>query len=291
MAEKLFNRDLVINVGGLRLASRLLDETRQRLGLEENEVTTILKVTFKVTRTTKKEPNKAEVAIYNLKEENRIALQEKKIPTTIEAGYIDNVSQIFSGDLEFGENKKDGNTWITTLQAGDGSQKFKSARINTSLKGPAKVGDVLKTAADALGLNPGNLQDAISKGSLRGALKEFTNGSVLSGKAEQQVDKVAKSMGYKWSVQDGSLLFLGPDDFVGDSATVLAPGTGLVGSPEPGEKGLVKCRSLLQPNLMPGHRIQLQTAAIDGFFRIEKVVFSGDTQGGDWYADLECKPL
>jgi hypothetical protein len=282
---------LVINVGGLRIASRLLDETRQQLGLQRGEVSTILKAVFKVTKTTKKEPNKAEVAIFNLKKENRIALQERKQPTTIEAGYLDNISQIFSGDLEFGENKKDGRHWITTLQAGDGSQKYKTSRINTSLKGPAQVGDVLKTAADAMGINPGNLQDAVGAGSLRGSLKEFTNGIVLSGKAELNVDKIAKSMGLRWSIQDGGFLFLGPDDFIGEQATVLAPGTGLIGSPEPGEDGIVKARSLLQPNLLPGHRVQIQSAEVDGFFRIEKAVFTGDTRGGDWYTDVECKPL
>lgn len=291
MTDRLFNRDLVINIGGLRIASRLLDETRQRLGLKEEEVSSILKVKFKVTRTLKKEPNKAEISIYNLKKDNRIALQERLQPTILEAGYIDNISQIFSGDLEFGENKQDGRDWITTLQAGDGSKQYKAARINTSLKGPAAIGDVLQTAADALGINPGNLSEAISGGSLRGALREFTNGIVLSGKAETNLDKVAKSMGLKWSIQDGQLLFLGPEQFVGDEALVLSPGTGLVGSPEPGDNGIVKARSLLQPNLLPGNRVKIEAAQVDGFFRVEKTVYTGDTFGPDWYADLECMPL
>ena len=291
MADRLFDRDLVINVGGLRIASRLQDETRQRLGLRQNEISTILKVTFKIVRTLKKEPNKAEVSIFNLKKDNRIALQEKKQPTVIEAGYIDNVSQIFSGNLEFGNNRKDGRTWITTLQAGDGSQKYKSARINKSIKGPAKIGDVLKTAAKALGINVGNLDSAAAGGSKRGSLKEFTSGIVLSGKAELSVDKIAKSMGLGWSIQDGQLQFLGADDTIGDLAPLLAPGVGLIGSPEPGDKGIVKVRTLLQPELLPGKRVKIESAEIDGVFRIEKSTFLGDTHGTDWYTDLECKPL
>ncbi len=289
MAFNLFNRSLTINAGGLRIASRLLDETRQRLGLRDEEGSSILKVTFSVTRTIQKEPNKATVSIYNLRKDNRIALQEKKLATIIEAGYVDNTSQIFSGELEFGENKQDGRNWITTLQAGDGVRKYKESRINTSFKGPAKVTDVLQAAAKALGVDLGNLGDVA--GSLRGALTEFTNGMVLSGKAEKQLDKVAKSMGLRWSIQDGKLQFLGPDQFVGTIATRLAPGTGLIGSPEPGEDGVIRVRSLLQPNLLPGQRVQVQSAEVDGFFRIEKVIFSGDTWGNDWFADMECKPL
>ena len=291
MPEQLFNRDLVLNVGGLRIATRLQDETREKLGLGNSEVSTLLKIVFKITKTLKKEPNRAEIAIFNLRADNRAALQEKKQPTTLEAGYVGNISQIFSGDLDFADNRKDGRTWVTVLQAGDGSQKYKSSRINTSLKGPVSLKDALTTAAKAMGLDLGNLEEAANSGSFRGQLKEFTNGLVLSGKAEQALDKIAKSMGVKWSIQDGALLFLGPGEFVGGEATVLSPGTRLVGSPEPGEDGFVKARSLLQHELLPGHRVKIESAAVNGFFRIEKSVFAGDTAGGDWYTDVECKPL
>ena len=180
MPNVLFDRDLVLNVGGLRIASRLSDQTREKLGLQAEEVATILKATFKVVRSRKKEPNKAEISIYNLKADNRAALQERNQPTTIEAGYKNNISQIFGGDLEFAQNRQDGRDWITTLQAGDSSQAFKAARVNTSMKGPAAIGDVLRTAAKALGIGEGNLEETISNGSLRGDLTEFVNGIVLS---------------------------------------------------------------------------------------------------------------
>lgn len=291
MGNQLFDRDLVLNVGGLRIASRLSDQTRKQLGLQADEVATILRVTFKVTRSGKKEPNKAEVTLYNLKEDNRTALQEKNQATSLEAGYRDNISQIFSGDLEFAQNKHDGKDWITKLQSGDSSTAYKASRINTSLKGPAKIGDVLRTAAQAMGIGVGNLEETITNGSLRGDLVEFVNGIVLSGKAELNVDKIAKSMGLTWSMQDGNMLFLGPTQFVGDRAVLLSPGSGLVGSPEAGEDGVLSVRALLQPDLLPGQRVQIKTKQVDGYFRIEKTVFTGDTRGKDWYADMECKPL
>jgi len=30
---------------------------------------------------------------------------------------------------------------------------------------------------------------------------------------------------------------------------------------------------------------------MNGFFRVEKVVHSGDTWGSDWYSELEAKPI
>jgi hypothetical protein len=291
LGNTLFNRDLVLNVGGLRIASRLSDQARENLGLQTGDVATILRVVFKVTRSLKKEPNKAEITLYNLKESNRTALQERNQSTTLEAGYVDNISQLFSGDLEFAQNKQDGRNWITALQSGDSSVAYKSAHINTSLKGPAGIGDVLRTAAKALGLGDGNLEETIANGSLRGKLTEFVNGVVLSGKAELNVDKIAKSMGLSWSIQDGQHLFLGPTQTREALAVKLTPGSGLVGSPEAGEDGVLSVRSLIQPDLLPGQKIQIQSGQVDGYFRVEKTVFTGDTRGKEWYADMECKPL
>lgn len=274
----------MINVGGLRIASRLKDGPIDNLK-------NILKVTFGVTSTVKKDPNSCEIQIYNLNENSRVSLQKKKQQTTVEAGYVDNRSNIFSGVLEYSTSVYNGVDWITTLQTSDGTDKIKSKRINKSLKGPAKVGDVLQAAADAMGLKPGDLKKAIKRGSVRGNLSEFSNGIVLSGKADRVLDSVAKSMGYFYSIQNGQLTLLAPGDFKGAKAVVISKETGMVGSPEPGDDGFVNVRTLIQPNLLPAYRVEIRSRPANGFFRIERVDYSGDTWGDDWYADLECSPL
>lgn len=283
--SRLIDREVVLNIGGLRIASRAI----------QGEALPILRVQFKVVRALRKDPNTADIVVYNLNKTNRSAMQEKNIPTTIEGGYRDNVSQVFGGVLQFGGTVKNGEDWVTTIQSSDGGQKYKSARINVGFKGPVTIEKVLETAGEALGINLGNLKEKVREGGLRSALKEFTNGKVLSGKAEQIFTKIAKSAGYSWSVQDGQIQLLGPKEVIDERAVVLSSidgrSTGLVGSPEPGEKGFVKVRALLQPNLLPGRKVQVQSREVDGFYRIEKGVYTGDTWGGDWYADLEVKPL
>jgi hypothetical protein len=253
-------------------------------------------VQFRATRSRSKEPNTATITIYNLNENHRSELQEKGIPTVLEAGYADNVSQIFSGALEFGSSVKTGPDILTTIQTDDGGKEYKNARINTSLKGPVDMGAILQTAGEALGLNLGNLREKVANGSLRSALQEMTEGVVLSGKAEQVFTRIAKQMGYSWSTQDGQIQLLEPNETIASSDPILltasgGKSTGLIGTPEPGEKGFVKARSLLQPDLLPGRRVKIESLKIDGFYRIEKVVFTGDTWGGDWYSDIEAKPL
>ena len=290
----LFQRDFSINIGGLRIASRLFDETRQELGLAVNEITDVLRVQFRVVKTTKKEPNKADITIHNLKEDNRVQLQEKVQEVILEAGYIENTSVIFKGQLSHGENVYNGNTWITSLQSADGEKQMQRSRINLSLKGNVSPGDALKKLADAMGLKPGNLKEAISKGSLRDGFKGFSNGLVMSGKTEQQMHKLARTMGLTFSIQDGQLMLVGKRQFLGDQAILLSPTTGMIGSPQAGEDGYITVRSYLQPLLQPFYRVKVESDVVDGFFRIEKSTFVGDSWGADsgsWYVDLECKPL
>lgn len=282
---RLFDREVVLNVGGLRIASRSVT------GVVKNNLT----VQFKVTRSRIKDPNKATVSVFNLNRENRAALEGKNNPTVIEAGYVLNVSQIFAGVLQFGSSKQEGTDWITTFQSADGGTKWKTARINASFKGPVSAGDVLLEAGRAMGLNLGNLSQKAQEGSLRQELQEWVHGKVLSGRASRAFDRVIKSLGYGWSIQDGQIQILGPKEVIDQQAIVLrsadGQSTGLVGSPEPGEKGFVKARALLQPDLTPGRKVQIQSEQVEGFYRIERVTFTGDTSGGSWYSDIEAKPL
>jgi hypothetical protein len=269
-------------LGGVRIATR-------ELGTEE--IKPILKVEFNVERTLKKEPNTADVVIYNLSKDSRAAVQEKGIETTIEAGYVGTSSQIFAGQLEFGSSIREGTDWVTTLQTADGSNNFRSQRINVSFKGGVSAGEVLQAAAEALGLDLGNIRDKANRGTIRGKLEKFAKGNVLSGKASVELDKIVKAFGLEWSIQDGELQLLEPNETIDQDFILLSPGTGLVGSPEPGEDGVVNATSLLQPNLIPGKGVDLQSREIDGFFRVQKANWTGDTWGSDWFTELELKPL
>jgi hypothetical protein len=261
--------------------------------LIEDQAAPILRVGFKVERTLSREPNACEIQIYNLNKDHRSKFQKKEIPITLEVGYVGNIFQIFSGNLSKAQNRLDGRDWVTTIQVGDGNTEFRSARINQSIKGPAKIGDVLKAAAESFGLDLGNVSEKASQGSIRGKISEFVNGIVLSGKSEQQLDKVLKPMGYTWSIQDGEIQLLGPNETIGNTVALLTSSTGMIGTPEAGENGFVKTRALIQRDLSPGYRFKIESRNIEvnGFYRVEKSTYVGDTWGGEWYVDIEGKPL
>lgn len=286
---QLFDRDIEVNIGGLLLASHDTSGADQA----------VLRIVFDIVKTgTSKPPNKARLEIYNLSEDSRSKIQEqKRLPVSIKAGYRGNIAQLFIGDMRFGNSSKVGSSkegadWVTTIEAGDGAKEFKSKRISQSLAPGTKVTDALKKAAEALGVGTGNLDKVIAAGSKRAGLSEYTNGTVLSGKASDSVDNIVKSMGLEWSIQDGQLQILEPKQTTQDTAVVLESGTGLVGSPAAGDKGIVKATSLLQPDIFPGRKIQLKSFAFEGtFFKATKVRHTGDTWGTKWFTEMELKPL
>ena len=277
-----FDRTFALNLGGKLISSQIDGE---RSGSP-------LRVTFEIERDLSREANAARVSVYNLSESSRAKIADRSIRTTLEAGYVDRISTIFVGNLEYGSTSRDGTDWVTSFESTDGGEDMRAARVNESFGPGIPVGDVLKKAAEAMGVNIGNVINEVKKGNLRGAISEFGNGVVLSGSAPAQFDKLAKSLGYEWSVQDGQIQLLEQGGVFDDQESLnLTPSTGLIGSPQSGEDGVVEVRALLAPSLLPGRKVQVQSREVDGFFRIEKTTFAGDTRGQDWYADLEVKPL
>ncbi len=277
---KLFNRDIEVMAGPLTISPR--DEAG------ENQP--VLKMRFDITKTNNREPNKAELKIWNLSPGSRSKLQAKDLEVVIQAGYVTGRAQIFKGDLETARTEKTSVDWITTLELGDGTKQMRKSRINKSFRGGQSAGQMLKVAAEALGLDTGNLKEKVASDGARSVLKQFV-GLVLSGKATDVLDDVASAMGLTYSVQDKSLQFLSRGEAVKGPAIKLNPATGLVGSPDVGEKGVVTASSLLNGRIRPGSKIDLTSLVVTGSFVCQKVQHVGDTWGAEWGSNIEMAPL
>jgi hypothetical protein len=278
---ELSNRDFALNLGGTLIASRT----------EDGKIKPTLRVVFKIEADLSKEANSAEVSIYNLRESTRGLLSRKGIRTTLEAGYAGRPHLIFAGKLDYGATDRRGNDWISEFESTDGAAEVRKSRINVSYK-TVRIREAVKAAADAMGLGIGNVEEKIAQGNLRGALTEFAGGLVMSGQAAPQLDKLVKSFGFEWSIQNEEIILLEPGGVVDpQNVIVLQQSSGLIGSPQAGDDGTVEARSLMIPSLRPGRKVQIKSRLVDGLFRVERSVFLGDTWGQDWYTDIEAKPL
>jgi len=263
-----------------------------------------LRARFTVEKTGSSDPNFAKVEIYNLGESNRRIMQagsdlatsfaKKKLiydwPLVISAGYVGSKAQIFSGDIVFCDSRQEGTEWVTIIEAEDGGKQYRSKEISKSFDGPTPVASVLNELAKALGIGLGNSAAKFAAGAEQGYLN-FDHGVVLHGFVVKLLDKYVSSAGYKWSIQDSQLQVLGLNEVLLDEIVVLNKGTGLVGSPERGEKGTVTATSLLQPSIKPGRRVDLESRMVNGTYIATTTRVHGDNWGDEWHTVFEGKPL
>lgn len=249
-----------------------------------------LRVSFRVVRTTRKEPNTADISIWNLSEETRSSLQDRALTILLEAGYQDDLKSLYLGDLSKTSHRHEGPDWISTIQSGDGLTLSASRYLRSFSQGTA-VKEALKGILTELGAAGESALAAIRRGDLAGAEEKLLNGIALAGPTPEAIQKLAAGAGLEFSIQDGQIQLLDQGKATADEAVFLSSTTGLIGSPQPGEKGIVRARSLLNGSIRPAGRIVIDSRFIDGVFRVEKVEHSGDNFGGDWYTDIEAKPL
>jgi hypothetical protein len=237
-----------------------------------------------------KTPNSAEIEIWNLNEDHRKQLQElERVYVDLQAGYAGGMSLLFRGDLRNVVSRRDGPDWITSVSSGSG-QHGRKRRVKKSFAPKATVKEVLQAAAEAMGVKLGNSAATFVAASIKGtAARSFFNGYTMAGSAEQELDRLVRSCGLRWSVQDDELQIIESGKALQDEAIYLSPSTGLIGSPEIGNRGIVNVRSLMIPDAFPGRRALLESRHINGVHRIETTRHLGGTHETDWFIDYEMK--
>ena len=244
-----------------------------------------LAIAFDVKKSTKKEPNTAELSIYNLSDENRKKLTEaKKYPLRIEAGYVGNLSQIYLGEVRSGFTTVEGPDYVTRLSSGDGEKAHK-VRLLIPI-GPKTPADVaLRAIARTLGVNAGN-SDAMAATLAKRGKVLYPRGTVLSGNAAQNLTDFCRSAGLEWSIQDGALQILDIGAPLNERPIILSPDSGLIGSPSSDADGKISAKCFMIPGLRPGIRVQMDSLQVKGIYRITQAQYQGDTQGAEWSISL-----
>lgn len=300
MAQRQFNREIRLTVGEPGPDALLIHS--QRAVVDGRSIRQGLDVRFDVERDLKREPNTAKIEVFNLNPAHRKQLGEAKNAVVIlEAGYEGGIGQIFKGKIRPGRafSQLDGPDWITVLEAGDGEKATRSNRVSESFPAGTSVRTVLECVVASLSdLQLGNasrklLQEATSflvESSNLGS--EFVEGTTVSGNAATELTRLLDSVGLEWSVQGEEIQILRKGQALTSTVIKIGSGTGLIGSPEVGSDGVVNFTSLLNPDISPGRRVQLDSRTVDGgVFRVLRVKNTGDIAGPDWFAQCEAKRL
>lgn len=250
-----------------------------------------LDVAFDITKSlSARTPNSAEVRIWNLSATHRKQLQElENVFVSLEAGYEQGTSLLFRGDLRDVLSTREGTDWVTTVTS-DSGRRGRKRRIAKSFAPGASVHDVLLSAAKAMGVRLGNTASKTVSAKIAGTqASAFFNGYALAGAIERELDRIARSCGLEWSIQDDELQFLDQGAPLQELGIELTSDTGLVGSPEPGNRGLTEVQCLMIPDLFPGRRVSLRSEHVTGIYRVETTRHQGGTAERDWYVNMQLR--
>ncbi|MDD5034860.1 MAG: hypothetical protein PHE55_08895 [Methylococcaceae bacterium] len=280
----LWKRDMELVVGPVRIPMRTKDLFAPKA------MTDSLRCEFDVEKTGESTPNKASVTVYNLSPDHRASIVAL-FPLIITAGYENNMRLLFKGTIKLADSRRDAVNWVTTIQAEDSGtlDSTRTMRVSMTFGPGTPVQEVFRAIALTLGIGIGNIDLAFADPEIK--FKTFIKPYTVHGTAAEVLDRLCVALKKRWSIQDGVLYVVGPKQTVPALATLLTPGSGLIGVPERGEKGTVKARSLLQGQLMPGAPVTIQCDTMHGIYKVDKARHYGDTHGSDWYTDIECKAL
>lgn len=301
-----------------------------------------LHASFRVVKTLKKEPNTCELTIYNLTQDHRdqIAQADKPI-VEIKAGYNGRETAggalaaaaavtsafgaseesddagfgtIFLGNVRDADSGYEPPTWTTSLESGDGERATRFSRINRSFAAGTSLATVMNEVAKSMQVGIGNAAKKAAEGNLLDAGTEFLNSVTMSGQASKEMDRITKSAGLEWSIQDGVFQLLDPGKPLEDTSIVIKDKTGLIGSPTIGNDGIIRFRTLLNADIVPGRQIELSSKVLGGGadigviadldfglglgaeppvsrFRCERVEYIGSNFDHDFYCDIEATEL
>lgn len=271
MARKLYGREYVVRVDTIE--------------------TDYLDVRFDITRTKGKEPNTAEIAVYNLSPQHRAQIENLRgrIRVEVEAGYKGERALIFRGDLRYAVTEREGPDFVTRIEGDDGGKALLGATVNRSFAAGTPVTSVVRACFAALGLGNGNLSELEATLRTQGGAT-FTGGTVLYGPADKELDRVLRSCGYRYSIQNGVPQITRPGKPLQARAVLLTSDD--IDAPTVNPDGTIEVVAPLVPDLFPGGRVQLDTERKRGLYGIEKVNYVGDSSAdsNDWHARLTLKP-
>jgi len=276
-----------------------------------------LRVQFEVAKTVESAPNVAVIKIYNLHPDNEAKIKNEFDEMLLNAGYEGAMQLVFRGNIKHVYRYREGNDYITEIEAGDGDKDFRKAVMNETLAAGTTTSQLVDRAVGTFKGTGGT-----TKGTVQVTERARIRGKVISGNTRDVLHDVARETGANWSIQDGQLTIVGANSVLPGEAIVIRADTGMLGAPEINDKGIaVKCLMnpmlkvngaiMLDNNGIKAKRVKAQALATkrekqetnaplgrenaelvrldpDGVYKVLKLTHKGDNRGQDWVSEIEC---
>jgi hypothetical protein len=246
-----------------------------------------LTIAFTIHKSLSSTTNPGTISVYNLSEGQRNMMGYEMDDVKLEAGYLGldggkgNVGIIHWGQIRDIFHKREKADIVTELYVGDGDKGVRTAVVNTAYKANTPVRDMVMDAVSSFqagGVAAGEIK-------LPDNIPIMKRPYAMIGGSKDNLDLLARSYGFYWSIQNNALEIV-PQDGALSGMVLIAPETGLVGTPTITDKG-VKAVALLNPEVRPGREFMVKSAllstnAAGGTYRCSEAIFAGDNRSGDF---------
>jgi hypothetical protein len=251
-----------------------------------------LRVTFKIEKNSFSSPNKGKIQVYNLSTKSRGLSEKKGLVFILRAGYGSDpndsnapppvLPEIFKGDIFRSHSELNGSDIVTTFEVGAGLTSYQQSKMDVSFSPGTAIKQAFTQVAQSFGKPISDLS-FLSNGT-------FLNGLTLSGLSRDHMDYLADKQGLEWSIQDDTIQVLPKGTATADAVILLTPETGLLDIPRKKDLG-IEFRCMMQPKIRPGRRVRIESKAMTGNFRCNRVILTGDNYGKDFSCDVEATPV
>lgn len=271
------------------------------------EITNPFRITFEIQKDTKEESNSTIIRVYNLAPDTREEIQKPGNVAVLYAGYAEEDGPLLmaAGSIAFAYTYQDGAEVVTEMEVLDGYAQARDTVVSLSYGPGVKAQSVVKDIAAQMGM-PLVMEGASLD-------RTWSNGFSFYGAARTALHKVVQGTGLEFSYQNEQIQVVDKRGTTKRQAIVLASDSGLIGYPErtraaaadkaevQDEKSKKKkkivsakqnkdgwrVRSFLIPQANPADLIKLESKFITGFFRVDSLNHTGDSDGGDWITEFD----
>ena len=255
-----------------------------------NEGEDALEIEFDIPFSNNKEPDIAEITIYNLSDSS-IEQIKKDGYITVNAGYkqLGNIANIFTGKIE-----EVATEWlyvdkVTKIKATDGGDAWRKVKVNKTYQRNTKASDIMRDLAKAMGYEITKIEP-----------KEditYKLGKTITSYASTSLDQLAKDTKSKLFINKNRIT-IDDEDKGNNTGVLLNENSGLIGTPtmvkdETGDKNgsrdyeankkendkerkAWRVTSLLNPMFETDTIIKVESRTINGEYRIVRGVHNRD---------------
>lgn len=256
-------------------------------------------ISFTIKKDNNKEPNSAEITIFNLDDNlvNYIKTNvENYLVIILEAGWVGEVKTVFKGTVAKIIDKWERETRQTTLKCADGAVNVKEALTSRTYPAGTSYNQIFNDLAKDLGTPVGRIE-------IDSSVPTTTTPVSFVGGTSNQLGNLASGINHSYSIQDGSIYVLPNNKRFTQQSAYLSDETGLKQGPEPLSQGEKKSKKNKTPAngvslecqldgaIIPDSTIYVKARGYDGAFRVTKVTHKGSYEESEWTTRVEAVPI